>query len=129
MTPIVLVPSTEEVPVVPGTALAPAHAEIPHIRFPLALAPDGDFAVVEQRSGDDTAQQIMALMRTPVGWSDEPDLAEMGLTEQAFYMGGADLAEIEAQIREYVPDFDGAVSEAPDAIDEALSIVNVRLSP
>jgi hypothetical protein len=101
-------------------------ADVPHLRFPLALAADGDFAVVEQDSPDDVAQQVRALCRTPLGWSDE--LPAMGLTGQAFYEGGADPDEVEAQVDGHVPGFEGAVDEAPDRIDEALSIVGVRIA-
>jgi hypothetical protein len=104
-----------------------AVAQVPHLSFPLTLAPDGDLAVVEQDSAADVAQQVAALVRTPVGWSDE--LPGMGLTGQAFYEGGADPVEIEEQLREHVPGFEGAVEERPDAIDEALSVVSVRISP
>lgn len=104
-------------------------AQIPHVKFfPVRLAADGDVEIVEQGSADDVAQQVRTLVSTPKGWSDEPDLADMGITEQAFYRGGADVAEIEDQLARYVPEWQDEISDALDAFDEALSLVNIRVS-
>jgi phage baseplate assembly protein W len=101
-------------------------ADLPHIRFPIALDGIGRFQVVEQDSLEDIEQCVTAILRTPLGFSDAvPDL---GLTYQPFYEGGADVTEIQEQLAAHEPRVDALVDEDPDRLNDALAVVNVRLS-
>jgi hypothetical protein len=101
-------------------------ADIPHLRFPLELDGNGEFVSVEQNSIEDIEQCVKALLRTPLGLSDE--LPEMGLTYQPFYEGGADVQEIQQQLAQHERRTDVLLDEDPSRLDDALSIVNVRLT-
>lgn len=98
---------------------------VPHLKIPLVLA-GTKLAQVEQDEIDDVAQCVATIVSTPLGWSDE--LPQMGLTDQAFYEGGADVQEIQGQLDEHEPRWQGLVTEAPDRLDVALSIVSVRVT-
>lgn len=95
------------------------------IAFPIRRGPDGHLATVEQGTTPDLVGQIHALVLTDPGhFTRTPDL---GLYDQAHLEGGADLAEIERQIDLYVPDAKVAVEEDPDALAQALAVVNVTV--
>lgn len=86
---------------------------------------DGTFVTVEQGSLDDIAQRVEVLLRTPLGWlASEPDF---GVTDQSHQAGGVDVTEVEEQIATWVPDADALVEQDPDALNEALAIVGVRI--
>lgn len=101
-------------------------AEIKHLRFPLEIDGNGNLSVVEQNSVEDIAQCVTAILRTPLGLSDA--IPELGLTYQPFYEGGADVQEIQQQLAQHEQRTDVLVSEDPDRLDEALSLVRVQLS-
>jgi phage baseplate assembly protein W len=98
---------------------------IPHLQIPLRLL-GNHLGQVEQDTVDDVAQCVQVIVSTPLGFSDE--LPDMGLTMQEFYVGGADVEEIQAQLDEHEPRWAGLVEEAPDKLDVALSVVSVRVS-
>jgi hypothetical protein len=98
--------------------------EIPQLDWPLRVI-NGEIATVEQGTPQDALAQTYVLVTTPQGWlTSNPDF---GLYEQAHLSGGADAQEIERQLTEYVPDATAAVTEQPDALNPALSIVGVRI--
>lgn len=99
--------------------------DIPHLKFPLVLI-GTKLGQVEQDSADDIQQCIATIVSTPLGHSDE--LPEMGLTRQEFYEGGADVQEIQQQLDAHEPRWSDLVTEAPDRVDEALSIVSIRVT-
>lgn len=101
--------------------------EIEQFAFPPRLAADGTLATVEQGSGAEIAQRVHVLVLTPPGHLDT--LPDFGLEDQAHLQGGADLAEIERQLDLHIP-ADGltiAVEEDLDALNRALSVVDIRI--
>lgn len=100
-------------------------ADVPHLRIPLQLA-SGSLATVDQDTVDDIAQCVTAILQTPLGLSDE--LPDLGLTEQTFYEGGADVQEIQQQLTDHEPRAQTLVTDAPELLDQALSLVKVRLA-
>lgn len=94
------------------------------LAFPARVV-NNRLVTVDQASIDDVAGQAYVLVLTPQGWLDSsPDF---GLADQAHLAGGADHAEIERQLAEHVPDAQTAVTEQPDALNPALSLVGVQI--
>jgi phage baseplate assembly protein W len=100
-------------------------ADVPHLRFPLRLI-GTKLDQVEQDSADDIQQCIATILSTPLGFSDQ--LPKLGITDQTFYEGGADVQEIQQQLDQHEPRWSDLVTEAPDRLDEALSIVSIRVA-
>jgi hypothetical protein len=99
-----------------------------HIAFPLQVV-NGQLLTVDQDSPEDVATCVRTMLNTPLGWSDTPRLADMGLTRQEFRMGGPDLGEINGMLERHESRERIEVLQArPDLLDEALSVVNVRLA-
>jgi len=97
----------------------------PHPQIPVKLTAGLELTTVEQGSADEIAQCVEAILRTPLGWRD--DLPELGLPDQTFRMGGADPSVVARALDTYEPRADVLVTEAPDLLDAALSIVEVRV--
>lgn len=101
--------------------------DISAFAFPPRLGPDGDLATVEQGSITEITQRIHLLVLTPPGHLDS--LPDFGLGDQAHLQGGADILEIERQLALHIPSDDLAqvVEEDPEALNEALGVVDVRI--
>lgn len=94
------------------------------LAFPARVVNDR-LVTVDQASIDDVVGQAYVLVLTPQGWLEgTPDF---GLADQAHRAGGADHTEIERQLSEHVPDAVAAVTEQPDALNPALSLVGVKI--
>ncbi len=100
--------------------------DVPHLKFPLVLLPDGRLGQVEQDSAEDVVQCVRVILRTPRGWRE--DIPDMGLPNPAFRKGGADLVEIERQIKTYEERADSLVDEDPSALVDALAEVDVQIA-
>lgn len=102
--------------------------EIPQLTLPLRIVGD-EIEQVEQGSDADISGQAIALVLTPPGWLqlDGEDAKGFGLSNQAHREGGADVSEIERQIDTYVADAQALVLEQPDALNDALSRIGVRV--
>ena len=103
--------------------------DVPALAFPIRVIA-GQFAQVKQGSVDDVKGQVHLLALTPAGWfghGPADPLSSMGLADQAHRRGGPDVAEIERQIAEHVPDADAAVDTDPSALADGLGILGVRL--
>jgi hypothetical protein len=98
---------------------------IPHPTIPVQITASGGLATVDQGSPEEIAQCVEAIVRTPLNWRD--DLPELGLPDQTFRMGGADPAVVSRALDTYEPRAEHLVTEAPDLLDAALSIVQVTL--
>lgn len=96
-----------------------------HLKFPLQLV-DGHFATVDQDGPEDIAQCVVTILRTPRGLSDS--IPELGLTRQEFYEGGADVQEIQQQLAQHERRVEMLITDDPSRLDEALSVVGVRLA-
>lgn len=100
--------------------------DIPQFAIPFALTPDGTgLALVEQGTGQELAQRVNALCRTPYGWLDgRPDF---GLADQAHLEGGADIGEVTRQLDTYIPEADALVQEDPSLMNEGLDQIRVTV--
>jgi phage baseplate assembly protein W len=96
-----------------------------HPQVPVQLTAGLELATVEQGSPDEIAQCVEAIVRTPLGFRD--DLPALGVPDQTFRRGGADPAIVAAALERYEPRADDLVTAAPDLLDAALSIVEVKL--
>jgi phage baseplate assembly protein W len=70
-------------------------ADVPHLAFPLRLAEDGGFAVVEQDTLEDVRQCVHVVLVTPRG--SRPLAPNVGIEDPAF-MAGVDAAELQAAL-------------------------------
>jgi hypothetical protein len=100
---------------------------VPQFKLPLTVAPNGDFVTVEQGDTTDLIQRVAVIVKTPPGWV--PGAADVGLYDQAFLEGGADVGEIERQIATYVPGAEQLVLEDLAGLNGALDPLNVRIGP
>lgn len=98
--------------------------DIAQIAFPPRVV-NGQLASVEQGSVEDITGQIHLLCLTPQGWL--PSIPDFGLYPQQHLAGGADLTEIQRQISLYVPDAEDTIESDPASLNQALSIVGVRV--
>lgn len=75
--------------------------KVPHFDLPFRLAPDGQFAVVEQDSDAD----VLACMRAVLLGRKRQrlDRPEFGIDDPTFHQGGADLDAIRADLDEQEP--------------------------
>lgn len=71
--------------------------DIPHLAYPLRLAPDGTFAVVEQDGIDDVRQCVHVLLRTPLG--ARPLAPQIGVEDPTF-TSGVDPDELQQTLEE-----------------------------
>lgn len=103
--------------------------DVPQLAFPIRVV-SNQFVTVEQGSVEDVKSQVHVLALTPPGWfghgPDDP-VSGMGLAGQEHRQQGPDLAEIQRQISEHVPDAAAAVEEDTSALDDGLAKVGVRL--
>jgi phage baseplate assembly protein W len=123
--PIIITTTDVAADSLPLGPAATTRADIPHLKFPLQVA-HGNLAVVEQDTPEDIAQCVTTILRTPLGLSDS--IPDLGLTDQAFYEGGADVQEIQQQLAAHERRTDVLITEDPSKLDQALSIVGVRLT-
>lgn len=100
-------------------------AEFEQISFPVRVV-DGRIATVDPDSVQFAAEQVEVVCRTPRGWL--PELPDFGLAEQRFRKGGADVGEVERQIRAWVPEAETAVSHDPTALQRGLDLIGVQVS-
>jgi hypothetical protein len=108
----------------PSASLA-GPPRVPTFQLPMQLAADGTIATVDQGSSIDVAQRVAVVCSTPRGHFDTaPDL---GLYQQRFLKGGADLSEIDRQLDLYVPDADTLVTENLTMLNQALDVIAVRV--
>lgn len=96
------------------------------LAFPVRLA-NNRIVTTDQASPADVQGQIHVMILTPPGWLDREPYDDFGLYDQAHLSGGADIAEVERQISEHVPDAVAAVSEDPAALNPALSLLRVQI--
>lgn len=103
-------------------------ADIPHLKWPLQLT-GTRFKTFEEDSPEEVQQCVINLLRTPVGFSDEEELVDMGLTQQEFKRGGPDLGEIEHQVMRFEPRTDPTLTDdRTDLLDDAFREIGVRLA-
>lgn len=73
--------------------------QVPHLKFPLAIAADGSFDGVEQDSLDDVRQCVYLIARTPLG--SRPASPGSGVNDPTFTTVNGDL--LEATIEDQEP--------------------------
>lgn len=88
------------------------------LAIPPRLLANGRLATVEQGSDTEIAQRVDVLVRTPPGWMESRP--GFGLQEQTFNPNGADLAEVDRQIRGLGPDVVYRITEDPSLMDQGL---------
>lgn len=100
--------------------------DTPHLAYPFQLLGGGArVAVVEQDSPEEVAACVELLMRTPPGARiDSPD---MGVPEQTFLQGGADLPQIAQLVSQWEPRALTELSQRPDLLDDMLYRVRIDL--
>lgn len=86
---------------------------------------NGAPAIVEQGSSRELAERVDVLCRTPPNWLDGRE--GMGLADQRFRRGGADLLEVEQQITEWVPDADKILDQDLRSLDAGLAYLGVKV--
>lgn len=75
-----------------------AYPDVPHLKWPLELLPDGSLAVVEQDTIEDVQQCVFVLRETPIG--SRPLAPKVGTIDPTFV--GADPADVEASLTDPV---------------------------
>jgi hypothetical protein len=94
------------------------------LAIPVRLLPNGRLATVDQGSDQEIAQRVNILCHTPPGWLDgRPDF---GLAEDTFNPGGADLANVDHQLRGLGPDVLYRITEDPSLMDEGLDSIGLQ---
>ena len=103
--------------------------DVPQLAFPVRVVA-GQFVQVEQGGVDDVRGQVHLLALTPpghFGHGPNDPLNSMGLADQAHRQHGPNLAEIDEQITQHVPDAKAALEEDLTALDQGLAKLNVRI--
>lgn len=93
------------------------------LAIPPRLAPDGQFATVEQDTPLEAAQRVNVLCHTPPGWFD--DHPKFGLADQHFRKGGANIAEVQAQLDTLGPDVLALAAHDPSLLDQGLDFLGL----
>lgn len=88
------------------------------LAIPPRLLANGQLATVEQGTDEEIAQRVTVLCHTPPGWVEARPT--FGLADQEFADGGADLAEVDKQMRALGPDVLYRITEDPSLMDEGL---------
>lgn len=99
---------------------------VEQLAVPVRLLANGRLATVEQGSDREITQRVSVLCRTPPGWVE--GRPGVGLAEQAFEQGGADLAEVERQIRGLGPDVVAAITEDPSLMSEGIETIGLQVA-
>lgn len=95
------------------------------IAIPPRLLPNGRLQTVEQGSDQEIAQRVNILCRTPPAWLD--GRPTFGLQDDTFRDNGADIVEVERQIRALGPDVLARVTEDPSLLDEGLDQIDLQV--
>lgn len=95
------------------------------IAFPVTVV-GGQLQTVEDGTDTEVGMEVEILCLTPQGWF--PGLPGFGLADQAFRKGGADVAEIERQIAEWVPDAEATAEHDISALDAGLDRIGVKVA-
>lgn len=99
--------------------------EIPHLAWPLQLAPDGSLQAVEQDTVDEVRQCVHVLLHTPPG--ARPLAPETGVEDLAFT--AIDPDELAAALQDQEPRATVTVAAEPaDPTGEQVITVQVALS-
>lgn len=93
--------------------------------IPPRILSNGRLATVEQGSDEEIAQRVNVLCRTPPGWLD--GRPSFGLQDDSFRDNGADIIEVERQIRALGPDVMARVTEDASLLDEGLDVINLQV--
>lgn len=94
------------------------------IAIPPRFLSTGRLATTEQGSDQEIAQRVNILCRTPPGWLD--GRPAFGLQDDSFRDNGADIVEVERQIRALGPDVLARVTEDPTLLDQGLDVINLE---
>lgn len=96
----------------------------PHFAFPFRFERNGaNVAVEEQGTSEEIADCAEVLLRTPLG--ERVDAPELGVPDQTFREGGADVEGIEAIINEYEPRASAQLEQ--DEMEDLVARVRVNL--
>ena len=99
--------------------------DVNQLAIPPRILANGDLATVNQGSGGEIAQRVNILCRTPPGWLDgRPDF---GLQDDTFRGDGADIAEIDRQIRALGDDIEARIVEDPSLMDHGLDALDLQV--
>jgi hypothetical protein len=94
------------------------------LAIPVRLAADGRLATVTQGSDQEIAQRVSVLCHTPPGWLDGRPTT--GLAEDTFNPGGADLSNVDQQLRALGPDVLYRITEDPSLMDQGLDSIGLQ---
>lgn len=94
----------------------------PQLAFPFNIV-NGEAAVVEQDSGEDSYQNALIIMRYRV--EQRTGLPEFGITDQSLREDGTDEAEIIGSITTWEPDID--IDMAKQIISDGIEQVEINI--
>jgi hypothetical protein len=94
------------------------------LAIPVRLLSNGRLAGVEQGSDTEIAQRVSILCHTPPGWLD--GRPAFGLAEDTFNPNGADLGNVDRQLRALGPDVLYRITEDPTLMDEGLDSLGLQ---
>ena len=95
------------------------------LAIPPRLQSNGLLATVEQGADAEIAQRVNILCRTPPGWLD--GRPGFGLQEDTFRASGADIAEIDRQLRGLGPDVYYRITEDTSLMNEGLDSLDLQV--
>lgn len=95
------------------------------LAIPPRLLANGLLATVEQGSDDEIKQRVNILCRTPPAWLD--GRRDFGLQDDLFRSSGADLVEIDRQIRGLGPDIEARIVEDASLMDHGLDALDLQV--
>ena len=95
------------------------------LAIPPRILPNGRLATVEQGSDGEIAQRVSIMCRTPPGWLD--GRPGFGLQDDRFATGGADVLEVERQVRALGSDVYARITEDPTLMDEGLDQIGLQV--
>ena len=101
-------------------------ALIPHFQLPLRLLPTGSFAVVDQGTVEEIAQNVATILATPLG--SRIEVPDFGIPDPTFV--GASSAAVLAAVNEWEPRTQGILTvDVLQAVDatETLAAVTVAV--
>lgn len=102
-------------------------ATVPHLAFPFRVAPGGSFAVVEQDTVDEVAQNVEVVVRTPVG--DRIEIPEFGSRQLIFgEVGGDDVQQVLAAVTVWEPRADVIAEDYPERLTDLIRRVRFTTS-
>lgn len=94
------------------------------LAIPPRLLSNGLLATVEQGTDQEIAQRVNILCHTPPAWlSARPDF---GLAEDTFRPSGADIANVDRQLRALGPDVLTRLTEDASLMDEGLDSLGLQ---